>query len=108
MGKWFRKLWIGLLSGTAALAACNLFSPPPCYYGPPPVNPSDSVVNAKNEKREMLRQRIDDIRDVLKERQNSEIYGPPEMMEAYEKENNRLQAEADSLEQELKNLDLEQ
>lgn len=107
MGRWFRKLWIGLLSGTAALAACNLFSPPPCYYGPPPVNPTDSVVNARNEKRETLRQRIDDIHSILEERQHSEIYGPPEMIEAYKRENQRLQAEADSLEQELKNLDRE-
>lgn len=108
MGKWFRKLWIGLLSGTAALAACNIFSPPPCYYGPPPMDPSqDSVMQTKQNKLEMLRQRIDEIHGVLEERRNSEIYGPPEMMEAYARENRRLQAEADSLEQELKALEME-
>lgn len=108
MGKWFRKLWIGLLSGTAALAACNIFSPPPCYYGPPPIDPApDSVTQSKQNKLEMLRQRIDEIHGVLEERRNSEIYGPPEMMEAYARENRRLQAEADSLEQELKALEME-
>lgn len=108
MGKCFRKLWIGLLSGTAALAACNLFSPPPCYYGPPPVDPTqDSVMQTKQNRREMLRQRIDEIRSVLEERRNSEIYGPPEMLEAREKENRRLEAEADSLELELKALENE-
>ena len=108
MGKWFRKLWIGLLSGTAALSACNIFSPPPCYYGPPPMDPSqDSVMQTKQNKLEMLRQRIDEIHGVLEERRNSEIYGPPEMMEAYARENRRLQAEADSLEQELKALEME-
>lgn len=108
MGKWFRKLWIGLLSGTAALAACNIFSPPPCYYGPPPIDPAqDSVTQTKQNKLELLRQRIDEIHGVLEERRNSEIYGPPEMMEAYARENRRLQAEADSLEQELKALEME-
>ena len=108
MGKWFRKLWIGLLSGTAALAACNIFSPPPCYYGPPRIDPAqDSVTQSKQNKLEMLRQRIDEIHGVLEERRNSEIYGPPEMMEEYARENKRLQAEADSLEQELKALEME-
>ena len=55
----------------------------------------------------MLRQRIDEINGVLEERRNSEIYGPPEMMEEYARENKRLQAEADSLEQELKALEME-
>lgn len=110
MGRWFRKLWIGLLSGTAALAACNIISPPPCYYGPPPVDPSnngDTTVNTANNRRELLRQRINDIRGILEERRNSEVYGPPEVMEEYARENRRLQAEADSLEQELKALEME-
>ena len=67
----------------------------------------DSVTQSKQNKLEMLRQRIDEIHGVLEERRNSEIYGPPEMMEAYARENKRLQAEADSLEQELKALEME-
>ena len=67
----------------------------------------DSVMQAKQNKRDMLRQRIDEILGVLEERRNSEIYGPPEMMEEYARENRRLQAEADSLEQELKALEME-
>ena len=67
----------------------------------------DSVTQAKQNKRDMLRQRIDEILGVLEERRNSEIYGPPEMMEEYARENKRLQAEADSLEQELKALEME-
>ena len=109
MGRWFRKLWMGLLSGSAALAACNIVAPPPCYYGPPPVDPDndDTVVKTTDDRREMLRQRISDIRAVLEERSNAEVYGPPEVMEAYAKENRRLQAEADSLENELKGLENE-
>ena len=110
MGRRSRKLWIGLLSGTAVLSACNVFSPPPCYYGPPPVDPSsiDTVMNVnQNDRRETLRQRIQAIRDILEERSNSEIYGSPGMMEEYARENLRLKAEADSLEQELKLLEKE-
>ena len=103
MAKWFRKLWIGLLSGTAALVSCNLIAPQPCYYGPPPVDPT--VDTAKVSRKAAIRQRLDAIRDIVEERRNSEIYGPPEMMEEYERETNRLQAEADSLEQELLSLE---
>lgn len=109
MGRLFRKLWIGLLSGTAALTACNIFSPPPCYYGPPVLpGEEDTIVNTnQKDRREMLRQRINQIHSILEDRTNAEIYGPPEMMEEYARENRRLQAEADSLEQELKNLENE-
>ena len=106
MGKMFRRLWIGLLSGTAALAACNLTSSPPCYYGPPEVPENDTIENTNpKERRAMLRERIKKIRDILEERRNAEIYGPPEMKVEYERENTRLKAEADSLERELKALD---
>ena len=64
-------------------------------------------MQAKQNKRELLRKRIDEIHGVLEERRNSEIYGPPEVMEEYARENRRLQAEADSLEQELKTLEME-
>ncbi len=103
MAKWFRKLWIGLLSGTAALVSCNLIAPPPCCYGPPPVDPT--VDTTKANRKVVIRERINAIRDILDERRNSEIYGPPEMMEEYERETNRLQAEADSLEKELLSLE---
>jgi len=53
----------------------------------------------------MLRERIKEIRNILEERRNAEIYGPPEMIEEFERENTRLKAEADSLERELKALD---
>lgn len=105
MGKWFRKMWIGLLSGIATLTACNVIGPQPCYYGPPPTDPTEDTVQP--DRKEMLRQRIAAIRDIVEERRNSEIYGPPEMMEEYGRETRRLQAEADSLELELKALENE-
>ena len=107
MFKWFRKLWIGLLSGIATLTACNVIGPQPCYYGPPPVDPTEDTLQPQNDRREVLRQRIAAIRDIVEERRNSEIYGPPEVMEEYARETRRLQAEADSLESELKALENE-
>lgn len=103
--KWLRKLWIGLLSGVATLTACNVIGPQPCYYGPPPTDPTEDTVQSN--RKEVLRQRIAAIRDIVEERRNSEIYGPPEIMEEYARETRRLQAEADSLEMELKALENE-
>ena len=105
MGTWFRKLWIGLLSGIATLTACNVIGPQPCYYGPPPVDPTEDTVQPQNDRREVIRQRIAAIRDIVEERRNSEIYGSPEMMEEYARETRRLQAEADSLEKELETME---
>ena len=104
--KLFRKLWIGLLSGVATLAACNLVDPQPCYYGPPIVPENDSIENTNpKERRAMLKERIKNIRDILEERRNAEVYGPPEVINAYAKETQRLSDEADSLERELKALE---
>lgn len=105
MGKLFRKIWIGLLSGTAVLASCNFQSTEqPCLYGPAPVD--DSIVDTvQPDRRQVVMERLDAVRDIIEERQNSEIYGPPEMMEEYSKETMRYMAEADSLERELKALD---
>lgn len=107
MSRWFRKLWIGLLSGTAVLASCDFFATSPKIYGPPPVEPTEDTLHMKIDRRELLRQRIESIRAIVEERQNSEIYGPPEMMKEYARETQRLQAEADSLEQELKTMEME-
>lgn len=105
MKRWLRSIWIGLLSGTATLASCSLFSPPPCYYGPPPVDSLKEV--PQSARRQALQQRLSAIQDILEERQNAEVYGSPEIMEEYAKETMRLRAEADSLRNELENLDLE-
>lgn len=109
-----RKLWIIILSGVAlivgsiALVRC-IHREPPCYYGPPMDDPSIDTLDmsAKDKRRQQLRERIEAIRDILEERQNSEIYGSPEVMEEYARETKRYRAEADSLERELKALDEE-
>lgn len=107
-----RRLWIWILSGLAILLGGLLLvrcihRPQPCYYGPPVKDPDSLEVSSKAQMRMQLQQRLDALRNIIEERQNSEIYGPPEMIEEYGRETRRLQAEADSLEKELKSLEEE-
>lgn len=59
----------------------------------------------KDKKRQELRGRINEIQQILSKRSSEAIYGPPEMLQEWEEQNNRLVAERDSLEKELKKLD---
>ncbi len=103
MKKWFRGLWIGLLSGTAFLASCGL-KPQSTLYGPPP---EDSTQVQSLTRRQFIQQQIDSIRAIIEKREFAEVYGSPEIIEAYSRETNRLKEEAAKLEAELKELDNE-
>jgi hypothetical protein len=61
----------------------------------------------KDKKRQELRGRINEIQQILSKRSSEAIYGPPQMLQEWEEQNNRLVAERDSLEIELKKLDQE-
>lgn len=98
MKKWFRNLWIGLLSGTAFLTACGL-RPSPTYYGSP------NVDEDLTEGRMALQQRLDSIRDIIEERESAKIYGSPEVMERYRTETSRMRAEADSISRKIEDFD---
>lgn len=108
-----RRLWIWILSGLALLLGglllvrCIHREQPMCYYGPPVKEPDSLEVSSKAQRQMQLQQRLDSLRNIIEERQNSEIYGPPEIMKEYGKETRRLKAEADSLEIELKALEEE-
>jgi len=105
-----RRLWIWILSGLALLLGGLLVlrfihrEQPMCYYGPPVKEPDSLEVSSKAQRQIQLQQRLDSLRNIIEERQNSEVYGPPEIMKEYGKETRRLQVEADSLEMELKAL----
>lgn len=109
-----KKLWIWILSGLAfllgsvALVRC-VHREQPCYYGPPIKDPAIDTIemNTKTQRRQQLQQRLDSIRDILQERLNAEVYGSPEIMEEYGRETRRLKAEADSLANELEEMDIE-
>ena len=108
-----RRLWIWILSGLALLLGglllvrCIHRQQPMCYYGPPVKEPDSLELSSKAQRQMQLQQRLDSLRNIIEERQNSEIYGPPEIMKEYGKETRWLKAEADSLEIELKALEEE-
>lgn len=87
MKKTFNAIRIVLFLGLAFLFACGL--------------------SPKDKKRQELRGRIDQIQEILSKRSAEAIYGSPQMMLEREEQNNRLMAEKDSLEKELKKLDRE-
>ena len=78
---------LGLLVGLAFLFACGS--------------------SPKDKKRQELRGRIGEIQQILSKRSAEAIYGSPQMLQEWEEQNNRLVAERDSLEKELKKLDEE-
>lgn len=85
MKKILNVIRIGLFMGLAFLFACGS--------------------SPKDKKRQELRGRINEIQQILSKRSSEAIYGPPEMLQEWEEQNNRLVAERDSLEKELKKLD---
>ena len=87
MKKTLNAIRIGLFVGLAFLFACGS--------------------SPKDKKRQELRGRIDQIQEILSKRSAEAIYGSPQMMLEREEQNNRLVAERDSLEEELKKLDEE-
>ena len=78
---------LGLLVGSAFLFACGS--------------------SPKDKKRQELRGRIGEIQQILSKRSSEAIYGSPQMLQEWEEQNNRLVAERDSLEKELKKIDQE-
>ena len=104
MKKWFRGLWISLLSGTAFLASCGLKPQPTLYGGPPP---EDSTQVQPLTRRQFIQQQIDSIQAIIEEREFAEVYGPPEIIEEYSRETRRLKDEAAKLEAQLKELENE-
>ena len=99
------KAWIGLLSGVAFLTSCSFIGEQPCYYGPPPQDDPSAVGNdSVSQRRQQLQRRLNEVRAILEERQNAEIYGSPEIMEEYARENARLRSEADSISKELEEM----
>ena len=101
--RFFRKIWIGLLSGLAFVSACTC-NEHPKVYGPPARDVDDTVhVYTKQQKRQM-RQRLEALRNIIKEREMSEVYGSPEIIERYANQTEKLRNEADSLSRVLESL----
>ncbi len=76
----------------------------PLLYGPP-IN--DDFNTTKEQRRNELIQKINDIRRILQRREGACIYGSPEVMERYKQETQELRKQQAELEQALHDLDNE-
>lgn len=105
--KCLRKIWIGLLSSIALFSSCTCVEHPK-VYGPPVKGTNDTVnLDSKRQRRHQLKQRLEALRNTIKEREGAEVYGSPEIMKRYSRETDRLRHEADSISNELELLDNE-
>ena len=87
MKRVIRKVWIGILAVcTVVVGAC-------CAHK-----------NA-GASREDLQQQLDQVRQRIREREMSCVYGSPEVLESYAAETQRLRQQADSLQREIDKLD---
>ena len=82
----------------------------PCVYGPPGGNLNVMKEQHRIELMEQLGEltsRFNELQSALKRREGACVYGSPEVMERYKKETNRLRHEADSINQEIQNVENE-
>jgi len=64
----------------------------------------DKVLTDRQLRRVALEQRLESLRNIIKERDGSRVYGSPEVIDAYRRETEHLRQEADSIEDELNSL----
>ncbi len=83
-------------------AAVDANTPKPVLYGPPTSNP----VNKKERKKE-LQSQLDQLLQAIQRRENSCVYGSPEVIERYGQETRRMRQEAADLQQQIEDLDNE-
>lgn len=79
---------------------------PPCVYGPP-VNDPGYQEFIKERRRSELQDRLDQLNNAIKRREGACVYGSPEAIKRYGEETNRLRQEAESIRQQLNELDKE-
>ncbi|MBR6437752.1 MAG: hypothetical protein IKS65_01030 [Bacteroidales bacterium] len=83
MKKSVRTIWIAMLSVVAFLVACV-----------------SSKGLTKTEKAKLVRER-DSIQEILNRREGACVYGPPEVIQAFGAETQRLRHQLDSINQRL-------
>ena len=87
MKKSINRLWVGIVAFFAVLIGA-------CCTHKPTEDPEKMT-------RKQMKERIAEIRAIVQEREQSCVYGSPEIIQRYGQETARLRHEADSLEQEL-------
>lgn len=129
MKKVVRTVWISILTGLAFLAACTCPNKmtktekkqakqerdsitdevnktedprqftPKTVYGPPPANPNR--IKRFEQRKSELEERLQLLIETINEREGSELYGSPEVIEEYRQETEELRKEAADVEREL-------
>lgn len=79
---------------------------PPCVYGPP-VNDPGYQQFKKDQQRNALNDRLQQLEKAIQRREGACVYGSPEAIKRYGEETNRLRKEAESVRQQLQELDKE-
>lgn len=79
---------------------------PPCVYGPP-VNDPGYQEFIKNQRRNDLIDRLQQLEKSIQRREGACVYGSPEVIQRYGEETRRLKQEAESIRQQLQEIDKE-
>lgn len=79
MKKFTRTIWVGILSALAFLGACN------SHKG-----------LSKAERAQLVRER-DSIQEIITQRENSCVYGSPEIIQQYGQETQRLRTQLNEI-----------
>lgn len=79
---------------------------PPCVYGPPTDDPGYQQYK-KEQQRRALNDQLEQLDNAIKRREGACVYGSPEVIQRYGEETQRLKKEAESIRQQLKELDNE-
>lgn len=80
--------------------------PEPLLYGPPTQDPGYQEF-LRNQQREGLSNRLEQINNTLKRREGACVYGSPEVIQKYNEETQRLRQEAQEIQKQLEELDNE-
>lgn len=109
MNKFFKKSWIAILAlATTIVAACSSSKN---SNGNNPQNNNQNVSSDDNtvkgdtlaETRAEVQRKLDKLREVIRDREMSCVYGSPEIIHEYGQETMRMRQEADSLQNLLDN-----
>lgn len=77
-----------------------------CVYGPPVDDPSYEQFHRDRRRNELLTE-LEKLENAIQRRENSCVYGSPEVMKRYKEETNRLKKEADVIRKQLSEFDNE-
>ena len=102
MKRFFNKTWVAIVAAVAIIVgACTTHKNSPKENEDPANQESNEHKMTKKE----LQERVAEIREIIKQREMSCVYGSPEVLERYGQETMRLRHEADSLQNLLDNYD---